>query len=120
MRVAGQVDVVVEQKLERRQSDEIFILRVELLVDDGDAATRAASSQALARANASSAGFGAGAAFDLADFSAATARAGKSSGTCCAKAAMKIAGKSRSKGRRKCIATKSSPFDRPLRRRIDY
>ena len=38
MRVAGQVDVVGKQKLERRLADEIFILRVELLVDDRDAA----------------------------------------------------------------------------------
>src|ERR1700739_3455912 len=82
--------------------------------------TRAASSQALARCTASSAGIGAGAAFDeLADFWAASAGAVRSSGSCCAKAAAaKIAGKSRRTGRRKRIATKSSPLDRPLRRRI--
>src|ERR1700722_3885913 len=38
MRVAGEVDVVGKQKLERRLADEIFVLRVELFVDDGDAA----------------------------------------------------------------------------------
>ena len=34
----GHVDVVGEQEFERRLGDEIFVLRVELVVDDGDAA----------------------------------------------------------------------------------
>src|SRR3984957_16731176 len=38
MRVAGKVDVVGKQELERRLADEIFVLRVELFVDNGDAA----------------------------------------------------------------------------------
>ena len=36
--VAGHVDVVGKEKLERRLADEILVLRVELFVDDGDAA----------------------------------------------------------------------------------
>ena len=36
--VAGEVDVIGEQELERRLADEIFILGVELAVDDGEAA----------------------------------------------------------------------------------
>src|ERR1700677_4533073 len=36
--VAGQVNVVGKQKLERRLADEIFVLSVELFIDDGDAA----------------------------------------------------------------------------------
>src|SRR5580704_14891179 len=82
--------------------------------------TRAPSSQALARATASSAGIGAGAPFDdLADFCAATAGPVRSSGACCANAAAAaITETSRSAGRRKRLATKSSPFDCRLRRRI--
>src|SRR3984957_802138 len=38
MGVAGQIDVVGKQKLEGRLADEILVLRVELFVDDGDAA----------------------------------------------------------------------------------
>src|SRR5271167_1379433 len=82
--------------------------------------TRAASSQALARATASSAGIGAGAPFDdLADFCAATAGAVRSSGACCAKAAAAmVTAKSPSAGRRKRLAKKSGPFDCRLKRRI--
>ena len=36
--VAGEVDVIGEQELERRLADEIFVLGVELAVDDGEAA----------------------------------------------------------------------------------
>ena len=36
--VARHVDVVGKEKLERRLGDEIFVLRIELVVDDGDAA----------------------------------------------------------------------------------
>ena len=38
MRVAGQVDMVGKQKLERRLADEVFVLRIQLFVDDGDTA----------------------------------------------------------------------------------
>src|ERR1700729_2740273 len=38
VRVAGQVYVIGKQKLEGRLADEILVLRVELFVDDGDAA----------------------------------------------------------------------------------
>ena len=36
--VAGHINMVGKEKLERRLADEIFVLRVELPVDDGDAA----------------------------------------------------------------------------------
>ena len=38
MRVAGQVDMVGKQKLERRLADEYSFLRIQLFVDDGDTA----------------------------------------------------------------------------------